>query len=386
MSGIDAISSSNGKPLTILFGTNYKVGQTGHFACTALERMGHNVIPFTPTKNAPDDWLKVAPDVDAPELLKSCGATPDIFLMVESSTGTPFLPKRLADIEIPTAYWMYDNYLNFRWNKEAAALFDYCFFAQVNRMKLARRYGRKNIHWLPFAADEVFHRNFGVERDIEIGYVGSVTGQKQRYFKAFEKSGMKITTNDRYLSYEEIGLFYSRCKLVYNVLARRDLNVRSFEASCAGAVVINQGWIDEGCETIFTEGENMVFHDFDDAPNVAKALLDDDEKRIRMGASAERLVMSGHTYRHRMKKALDIVSGGVTEERMRLRSGFLIPVAEGLTCQHPGFKWRRRAAENFRRAFGRSFFGTALYLVKYAGYRVFEKLEKLVWSMGKAPV
>ena len=320
------------------------------------------------------------------ELAGGLGAAPDLFLMVESSVGTPFFPRRIAELEIPTGYWMYDNYLNFRWNKEAAALFDHAFFAQINRVELARRYGARNVTWVPFAADEVFHRDFNMPRDIDIGYVGSITPQKERYFRALTKAGLTVTTNDRYLSYEEIGRFYSRCKLVYNILARRDMNVRTFEASAAGALVVNQRWIDEGCGMIFTEGENMAFHDFDDAPGIIRSLLADDARRAGMAKNAQRLVMGAHTYRHRMQTILDTMAGGVTKERQERRSSHRAAVAEALVCQHPSFRWRARARERFTAAWRRSTFGTLAHLAKYAWYRIMEKVEKTLWSLGKAPV
>ncbi len=374
------------KPLNILFGTNFRVGQTGEFAYLALKRMGHKVIGFTPEMDAPDEWLKVPADLDAEELASGYGPSVDLFLMVESSTGTPFLPRNISKVSIPTGYWMYDNYLNIRWNKEVAALFDYCFFAQLNRLELARRYGCDNLAWAPFAADEQFHRNFHKERDIDIGYVGSITDQKKRYFSAFEKSGLRVVTNDRYLSYEEIGEFYSRCKLVYNILARRDMNVRTFEASAAGALVINQRFIDEGCHVIFREGESMMFHEFDDAAQICRDLLADDETRERMASNAEKIVMSGHTYRHRMESIIEIMSKGVTESRLERSVGHYVHMAEALTCLHPHFRWRERGLAELMNAFRKAPLRSMAYLVKYCYYRIMEKVEKVKWSFGKAPV
>lgn len=377
--------------MIVLFGSNYKSeGQTGEFACLALERMGHTVVPFTPSENPPDGWLKVAPDVDAVDFYNHCGYKADMFIMVESSVGSPFLPKNIADLPIPTAYWLYDNYLNFRWNKEVAALFDHCFFAQLNRVNLARKYGRDNVSWLPFAADEVCHRDFHLARDIDIGYLGSITPQKKKYFEEFGKSGLTVVTSGamggKFLSNEDVGRFYSRCKLVYNILARRDMNTRTFEAAYAGALVVQQAWIDEGCQAIFADGESMVFHNFEDAPAICRRLLANDAERERMAKNAQQIVTEAHTYRHRMRKVIDKLSRGVTEERMRMRSTFAIPVAEALTCFHRDFKWRERAREKLREGFSRSPVRVAMALVKFAWWRVKEKIEKIIWSIGKAPV
>ncbi|MBF0169923.1 MAG: glycosyltransferase [Nitrospinae bacterium] len=372
--------------MKILYGANFRVGQTGEFLAIALERMGIDLVPFTPSGDAPDGWLTVDPQVDAVELFRAEAADADLFLMVESSTGQPFLPRNIPDLPIPTAYWLYDNYLNFRWNKEVAALFDHVYFAQQYRMRQAHAYGRTNVHWLPFAADEVFHRNFHCDRDIDIGYVGSITGQKKRYFADLEKAGLTVTTNDRYLSYDEIGRFYSRCKVVYNILARRDMNVRTFEAPAAGAVVVNQRWIDEGVHDIFKEGESMLFHSFRDAPSIIRRILADDAERERIGANGERIVMAGHTYRHRAQRIIDAAAVGVTDGRVARNRSFVIPVAEGLTCLHRDFGWFGRAQAAMKTAFRRSFGGTVRALLRFGWWRIKEKVEKTIWSFGVAPV
>jgi hypothetical protein len=372
--------------MIILLGANYKDGWTAHFAYMALQRMGVKIIPFTPTVDAPPDWIKVAPDLDIVDFYNGLAEKPDAFLMVEASVGTPFFPRGIERLPITTAVWLYDNYLNFRWHKEMAALFDYPFFAQLNRARLAEKYTRRGAFWLPFAADEELHRDANVERDIDIGYVGTITEQKKKYFRQFEASGLEVKTNDRHFSPEEIGRFYSRCKLVYNILARRDLNVRAFEAPSAGAVVVNQGWIDEGSRLIFKDGESMAYHNFSDAPDICRSLLADDAKRRQMGENAKKIVLSAHTYRHRMETVLEKLAGGVTGERMRLRSSFIMPVAEALTCANRDFKWHDRARAKIKEALSRSFLGTISYIALYALWRVWEKVEKTVWSMGRAPV
>jgi hypothetical protein len=164
------------------------------------------------------------------------------------------------------------------------------------------------------------------------------------------------------------------------------MNVRTFEASAAGAVVVNQAWIDEGCFDIFVEGESMLFHNFDDAAQICRALLADDQRREQIGAAAEAIVMNGHTYRHRMEYLFNIVSNGVTAERKARAADFRAPIGEALTCMHRDFKWLQRGQAKMTEAYRRSFVGSLFYLLKYAWWRIREKIEKLRWSMGKAPV
>jgi hypothetical protein len=105
-----------------------------------------------------------------------------------------------------------------------------------------------------------------------------------------------------------------------------------------------------------------------------------------MGENAKNILLSAHTYQSRMKTVLEKLAGGVTDERMRLRSSFIMPVAEALTCANRDFKWHDRARAKIKEALGRSFLGTISYIAWHALWRVWEKAEKTVWSVGRAPV
>ena len=175
----------------VLFATNLKKGSSGDYIYLAIKRLGHKVTLISPLEPVYDDCIKVPPDVNLPDFIKNMPHPPDMFLFADCSTSSYFFPEKIADLNLPTAWWALDNHLNFRWHKEWAGLFDYVFFTQYDWMKLAAKFGAKNIAWLPYAGDEIFHKDFKVERDIDIGYVGSVTGQKKRYFHYLEKRGWK---------------------------------------------------------------------------------------------------------------------------------------------------------------------------------------------------
>ncbi len=374
--------------MNILLLTNYKRGgHLGFITHRTLTRMGHAVTLATPLACDLPEALIVPEDVDAVALVNSLPVKPDLLLWVESSVGNRFLPRRVLEVDIPTACWLGDNYLNHRWHKEYCALYDYAFYAQLGRMELARRiHGYSHLHWLPWGADEEFHRDFHRERDIDVGYVGSIIKDKIRFFQKMEEGGIPVAFNKTFLSGEQVGEYYSRCKIVYNICARFDMNPRTFEACCAGALLVHQRVIDEGFYRIFTPGENCGVHDFDDAPDVIRKWLADPEARGRAAAAGQKLVLEKHLYRHRMEELLDTVKGGVTGRRRAEASGYHGHLRAALTFQHPHFRLRKEAAREFKAAFAVNFSGSALYLLKYAFWRIVEKLEKLKWEMEKRPV
>lgn len=374
--------------MNILLLTNYKRGgHLGFITHRTLTRMGHAVTLATPLACDLPGALIVPEDVDAVALVNSLPVKPDLLLWVESSVGNRFLPRRVIEVDIPTACWLGDNYLNHRWHKEYCALYDYAFYAQLGRMELARRiHGYSHLHWLPWGADEEFHRDFHRERDIDVGYVGSIIKDKIRFFQKMEEGGIPVAFNKTFLSGEQVGEYYSRCKIVYNICARFDVNPRTFEACCAGALLVHQRVIDEGFYRIFTPGENCGVHDFDDAPDVIRKWLADPEARGRAAAAGQKLVLEKHLYWHRMQELLETVKGGVTGRRRAEATGHHGHLRTALTFQHPHFRLRKEAAREFKAAFAVNFSGSALYLLKYAFWRIVEKLEKLKWEMEKRPV
>jgi hypothetical protein len=106
-----------------------------------------------------------------------------------------------------------------------------------------------------------------------------------------------------------IGEIYGRAKIVFNKSVRNDVNMRYFEAMGAGAVLVTDSARDNGVEELFSPGEDFLEYR-DDASLLAAidSLLADDEKREQIGARAQRHVLSGHTYRHRAEKILDVLA------------------------------------------------------------------------------
>jgi hypothetical protein len=88
--------------------------------------------------------------------------------------------------------------------------------------------------------------------------------------------------------------------------------MRYFEAMGAGAVLVTDSARDNGVEELFSPGEDFLEYR-DDASLLAAidSLLADDGKREQIGARAQRHVLSGHTYRHRAEKILDVLAATV---------------------------------------------------------------------------
>lgn len=371
----------------ILFAASFRKGNFADFIYRALKRMGHEVTWLAPVDCPYPDSVKTRFDVDIAAAVRDMPRKPDIFLFTDASEGMAFLPRGVAECGIPTAFWALDNHLNLRWHKEYCALFDYAFFTQYDRMVKTRRfYGYPHLHWLAYCCDDLSHADSGLPRDIEAGHVGGITPDRKKFFAALERQGVHVTVNDRFLLREEVGHFYSRCKIVLNICARYDLNMRSFEAPAAGALVIGQKKLDSAFFRIFTPGVNCDVHWFDDAAAVIKKYLADDELRRRVAEAGKTLVLGGHTYRHRLDDLLAVCAGGITTRRTALRGTWRAHLKMALTLWNRQFNQKQEAFLELKKAFAQNPVGAAAHLALYGLLRAGEKLEKLRMQMDKAPV
>src|SRR5215213_7835026 len=85
---------------------------------------------------------------------------------------------------------------------------------------------------------------------------------------------------------------------------------RPFELASAGAAIVSNPY--EGIERWFEPGEELlVVNDADEALTTYRNLLDDPAQAEAMGARARERVLDEHTYRHRARRLLELVGGGV---------------------------------------------------------------------------
>jgi spore maturation protein CgeB len=85
---------------------------------------------------------------------------------------------------------------------------------------------------------------------------------------------------------------------------------RPFELASAGAAIVSNPY--DGIERWFEPGsELLVVEDADEATAAIADLLDDPAQAEAMGARARERVLDEHTYRHRARRLLELVAGGV---------------------------------------------------------------------------
>ncbi len=248
------------------------------------------------------------PRTDAPPAPEFAGliAGRDLDLLFFVDPPGPVWPIGWEALSCPIAGYLIDVHQNLDIRLLYAPFLDRIFIAQRDYVGHFTRSGFPNAEWLPLACDPDVHFVPGVERTIDLGFVGKLGGRATARHETLAAVLSRYRTNDyaRYYSPTEMGQLYSRCKIVFNRSINGDLNMRAFEAMASGALLLTDR-IENGLAELFTEDVHYVgYSSVEEAvQKIDRFLLHEDERR-RI-AEAGRLEVAGrHTYRMRLRRIL----------------------------------------------------------------------------------
>ncbi len=350
--------------------SNYNPASVAYYVKRALEKITNDLLCFS-SKIIEPGWIKCANDIDIAELIDTIERKPDLLLLIECNSPPFLLPKNLNKVNIPSAWWAIDNHLNSRWHKEYANYFDFTFFAQKEYVPSAKQYGIKNIKWLPLACDPVIHKDHSVERIYDVGFVGYLNSEREKYFSNLNKHvNVKIFQG---LNPSEMSEVYSKSKIGINICAREDLNMRTFEVMSSGAMLLMQK-IDAGISDLFIENEHFVFHDLDNTADQIKKYLADSEERNRISELGKAFVQREHTYVHRIRQIIDTIFNRDSSAQKVSDEDYKLYVRLGLT--YGKLKHASEAKKFFRQAKKMNAVKYYLYRLKYLLFYFIEKYRK----------
>jgi glycosyltransferase involved in cell wall biosynthesis len=171
-----------------------------------------------------------------------------------------------------------------------------------------------------------------VEKDIDVSFFGygsdfreewmtkliTIPSQMRPDIKfAVAGGGFKIDLGNAELlgdlSYSEWRQFCGRSKISLNITRWSHTNVyasstsRPFELAAFGACIVSQPY--DGIEKWFEIGRDLVVVRNSEQVMVAyEQLLEDDNRRDQMGNNAREKILAKHTFTHRAKELVDIIS------------------------------------------------------------------------------
>lgn len=278
----------------------YHQYNTAVYVESALRQLGHDARVITQA-----EFYEDHPDVD-------------LFFGVDSAGPLDFPEKHMPR----TAMWFIDSRHN---NSPARRAPDddtnarrlvdgggWVFQAQKWDWQRNIEQGALRSNWLPLAADPDVWKPIAMDKDYDVGFGGNIWCNERR-------AALERIENRWRLGYfigppADLALGYARSKIGFNISGwygspiAYDVNMRVFEVMACGIPLVTN-YLPELMELgILPEDTCMPYGDLDGAmAQIRLALQRGGPYRAEMGQRARRLILDGHTYRHRMEEAIEIL-------------------------------------------------------------------------------
>jgi len=301
------------KPLRILYLYPNEVNRYnfGHNTWAITIARNHDVILYGPGYPGYDSDLPVKNVIN-----KFYGSQkPDVIFLYNLKRAKKF--KGLKDVDIPkcmilidTCYWKEERA---KWIKENKI--NVCFFRYKDDMfEFEKRFkGITNCRWFPFSFDDKIFRDFGLERNIDIGFFGSLI-PKNNY--SFRNKMVNIVLNEFKKNYncqiakpkQFVHLDYARAlastKILFNCSCQfRYLNQKYFESLACGTLLIADR-PKNGFEDIFGNGDDymVLVKSEKDFREKLKYYLKNASEGREIAKNGFRFVHAKHTHSVRLKE------------------------------------------------------------------------------------
>jgi hypothetical protein len=273
----------------------------------ALRELGHRVTYVgLPTPEHPGYDQRVPLN----EILDSIHPSPEFYLWIDPAG--PYFPSGIEQLSIPTACYLVDVHLG-TWRTQVARFFDAVFIAQKRYLDTYRAIVQHpQLRWLPLAAPSELYTP-GLPRIYDVGFVGSMTRAHRNTPRAqrLHMIQQRYRTNDWTHGYSpaEMGDIYSQSRTVVNISINGDVNMRLFEGTMCGALMLTDSTTN-GLEELYLPGQELVSYQ-DDADLTAKLdyFLSHEDERVRIALAGQQRANKDHTYLLRAQTIVNTLNG-----------------------------------------------------------------------------
>lgn len=249
-----------------------------------------------------------SPDISS--LVQKAGKSnyPDLFLWIESVPN--HMPVNFSSLECPKAALLIDTHINLKHHLEIARHFEYVFLVHRQFIPEFHKNGIFNVHWLPVACDPEMHFKADRQKLYDVGFVGTVDGPlQQRRRELLNKLGSNMKVHYKRCFLEEMAVFFSESKIVFNNSILNDLNMRLFEVLSTGSFLLTDMAADSGQAEMFRSGEDLCVYNDENIVELAEYYLKNPEQREKIADRGRKTVHKAHTYLHRAEEIIKVCSG-----------------------------------------------------------------------------
>lgn len=234
----------------------------------------------------------------------------DLYFRIDHGDYEHDLPAHLK----PSVFWALDTHLKhpFRKIMRQAVNYDMVFCAFKQAVGQMRQKGI-NAHWVPFACDPQLHNPRQLEKIYDLGFVGTEgKGYRPRLLNKLRQKYPNSFINKA--DFTELDKIYSQSKIGFNYAIRHQgkktgCNMRFFEVLCSKSLLLTNWILDCNIKELgFENGKHLVM--YRNRWQLFKLIdyyLKNDLEREKIAQMGYDLVLTRHTYKHRVEQMLRLI-------------------------------------------------------------------------------
>jgi hypothetical protein len=272
-----------------------------------LRRLGHTV-----TFIGPPAAQKPGYDARAPltEVLAVLSQPLDLFLCIDPSVR--YFPPGIEDLPIPTVCWLGDIHIG-TWRKQTAQFFDLVLLPHKDYLpEYQAAVGHAQVKWLPLYLPPLVHPQSNMPRIYDVAFVGNVVRAHRQTARARRLAllAQRYRANDFYRPYTvaELSQLYSQASIVFNTTINGDVNLRLFEGTGCGALVLTDSTANGLPELFEVDRELIVYHDDSDLIDKIDYYLAHDAEREQIAHAGQQRTLTDHTFARRAQQLSDMLA------------------------------------------------------------------------------
>lgn len=227
-------------------------------------------------------------------------------LIFQGDHSGPLIHTGIEKYSIPKVWYSVDVHLHHNWHKHFAVVFDKVFCAQSNYISFMSEF-TSDVEWLPVFCLGAYTDFIPWEkREHFISFVGTMNiktnPQRIELFEQIKKSGIDVV-----IANGRCEPVYSNSKIVINQSVADDLNLRFFEATGCGALLITDRLTHSMNEILVPDEDYLIYEHGDSKDLIDKInwVRAHDSEAAEMASRAQSKILKNHLEIHRAVKVLE---------------------------------------------------------------------------------
>jgi hypothetical protein len=225
-------------------------------------------------------------------------------LIFQGDHSTPLIHCGLESVTIPKVWLAIDTHLHRAWHRHYAAAFDLIFCAQQPMVPVMAEYGRR-AEWLPLFCQYPSEFLPWDRRTFEVSFVGTLDAaanpDRVRLLDGLRQRGIPLHTATG--AYTPL---YRSSKIVINQAVADDLNLRFYEATGCGALLVTDR-LSHSMNVILEEGVDFLSYVHNDAEDLAAKIswaLANPAEAESMARRAHAKITEGYLEEHGARRVI----------------------------------------------------------------------------------